>query len=38
MHKDENYQGWEWHKNVQRIPLYRTKNSAAGSGVFGLIK
>jgi len=20
---DENYQGWEWYKNVQRIPLYR---------------
>jgi mycothiol synthase len=20
---DENYQGWEWYKNVQRVPLYR---------------
>jgi GNAT superfamily N-acetyltransferase len=20
---DENYQGWEWYRNVQRVPLYR---------------
>lgn len=20
---DENYQGWEWYKNVQRVPIYR---------------
>jgi len=20
---DENYQGWEWYKNIQRVPIYR---------------